>query len=1170
VLAKGFAYMAVACAFALPLYSQETRGQVVGRITDQSGAAIVGAQIKGTNTDTNVVTSVKSNDTGDYVLPFLIPGPYTVTVENEGFRTFVATKVDVLADEIAQVNAKMQVGAAAQSVEVVASAAQLDTADAAITHTVESRSIMELPLKDGNPLMLADLSPGVMNLATGGMTRPFDNSNASSMVVNGSRTNTSEYKIDGAPNTAGGSGKAAYIPPPGVVSEVKVQTTPFNASNGFATGGNINVILKSGTNRVHGQTYYFIQNPAFNANAFFSNMAGLPRANYRQNRWGVNGNGPMYVPKLYNGRNRTFWMYGYEGILDSLPQNAAGRYTVPTAAERKGDFSALLPLGAKYAVYDPSTVVSAGSGRYSRNPFPGNIVPASQIHTTASKIMDAYFPAPNVTGTNDGTNNYVVPLIEKNRFMSHVFRVDHNVSNNNRLFVRGSLNNRYQEYEHSFNDGKGYNYWRNNRGVGIDDVQTISPTLILNVRYNYTRYVEHTDPISLGLNPSTLGFSQNFVNQIKTANTMGMMLPDINISSFAELNAYSVSDNTSDIHALAFEFTKTKSNHMMNFGGEHRVYRDNKYDMGRSSGNLAFSTNWTRGPLDNSSATSLTQSLASFELGLPTGGYYDNNASYAQSYQVSGWYFQDAWKISPRLTVNLGIRWEYEVPTTERYDRAVRGFDFNATNPVDQAARTAYSAILNNPANDSNLGVVYLRQMVPASSFRALGGLTFVGVNDQPRRLWDGNPHDIMPRVSLAYQVNNRTVFRAGYGMFYDIARQSVDQTGFSRQTTLTTSQDNGQTFVGTLENPFPGGFLQAQGASLGLSTNLGQNVNPKYTHLLDPYVQRWQASVQRSMGHSTMMEIAYVGNRSTHLRVTRNNVDSVPMKYLSTLPYRDSALNTLLTTNVPNPFIGLFPAGAGLTGSTVQVQNLLRPFPEFTGGATTSNEGFAWYHSMQTRVEKRFSSGYMLTAAWTWSKFMEATSFLNNTDLYPAHAISDQDRSHRFVTSAIYELPFGRGKRWAASWGGVASKLVSGWQMQGIYQIQSGQPLGFGDILFYGDFKNIALPSDQRTINRWFNTDAGFEKNSSNTFVYHVRTWPLRQSNLRAQGLNWFDVSFSKNTRLSEAAQLQFRAEANNALNHTHFSTPSSMDPTSSAFGTITSTAQQPRNLQFGLKILF
>jgi len=1134
---------------------QETRGQIIGRVTDASGAVVAGASVRGVNIATNVASSATTNHTGDYLLPFLIPGTYNVAVEMQGFRRFEQHGIVVQVDDKVTINVTLEIGAATESVKVVADSQLIDTADASMSQVVSEKSVVELPLKDGNPLMLADLSPGIMNLSSGGMTRPFDNGNTSSMTINGGRTGTNEYRIDGAPNTSGGSGNVAFIPPPGVVSEVKVQTSPFDASTGFSTGGNINVSLKSGTNQLHGQTYYFVQHPALNANSFFSNMSALPKDNYRQNRWGINANGPVVIPRLVNGRNRTFWMYGYEGIHDSLPVSGKSPlYSIPTPAERQGDFSGLLAAGNQYVIYDPLTATPTSSTHYQRQQFPGNIIPPSRIDRTAQNILNRYFPAANLPGLADGKNNYLTPLLEKNRFMSHIFRVDEVITDKNRLFVRGSLNNRYQNYEERFNGGAGYNYWRNNRGFGIDDVHVFNPRLLLNVRYNYTRYIEATDPFSLGLNLAGLGFSQIFVNQIRGVDRRALMLPDINITGYPELNAENRSRSANDIHALAFAFTRIANSHTLNFGGEYRVYRDTKFNMGRSSGKLDFGTNWTKGPNDNSGASPLGQGLASFLLGLPTGGYYDINASYAQQYQISGWYFQDAWKVTSRLTVNLGLRWEIEAPTTERYNRGIRGFDYMTPLAIAGPVQASYT---RNP----------IPQIAP-QDFLVRGGPTFAGVDGIPRTMWESNKHNFEPRIAIAWQLDRRTVIRAGYGIFYDIARQTVDQTGFSRQTSLVATLNSGQTFVDSLDNPFPNGFLQPAGGSLRVMTNAGQNINPKNPHLLDPYMQRWQLSTQRRIGQQALFEIAYVGNRATHLRVTRNSLDSVPRAYLSSLPYRDNAVNGMLTANVPNPYYPLLP-GTNLQGQTVQVEQLLRPYSQFTGGSTTSNEGFSWFHSLQTRLERRFSAGYLLTGAWTWSKFMEAREFLNNTDAAPTHCISDQDRTHRMAGSAIYELPLGRGKRWAQSWRGIAGQAVSGWQVQGIYQWQSGPPLGFGDVPFYGLYSDIPLPADQRSVSQWFNVNAGFDHKSGDAFVYHIRTFPLRMSGLRGMGLNMWDLSAIKNTRAGERARAQFRAEFMNALNHTHFGTPS-MDPTSSDFGRVTSTAQLPRAIQFGMKVIY
>ncbi len=1144
---------AAVIAFVPLARTQDTRGQILGRVMDAAGAVVVGAKVRALNAETNVATSAATNHTGDYVLPFLIPGTYGVSVEMEGFHRFLQEGITVQVDDKVTLNVKLEVGAVTESVRVVAEAPLMDSADASMGQVVDSRSITELPLKDGNPIMLAELSPGVSSLATGGMSRPFDNSNPSSITVNGVRTGGNEFSVDGAPNNAGTGGNVAYVPPSGTVSEFKIQTNTFDASYGFAPGANINVSLRSGANQLRGQMYHFVQNPAFNANAFFSNLAKLPKDDYRQNRWGANANGPLVIPRLYDGHSRTFWMYGYEGIRDSLPRKgAAGVYTVPTPAQREGDFSGLLRIGPNYRIFDPATIRPTSATRFARDPFPDNIIPASRINKTAQKVMARYFPAANLPGTIDGTQNYTVLLLEKNRFQNHVFRFDHVISDRHRLFVRGSYNDRFQENEQRFNGGNGINYWRENRGFGVDDVYVLSPRFLLNVRYSFTRYQQATDPVSTGLDITSLGFSRAFADQIRGVDPRGLMLPDINITNYPELNSQSRSTSANDIHALAFAFTRMVSSHTMHFGGEYRAYRDTSANMGRSSGKLDFGTNWTRGPNDNSSSAPLGQGLASFLLGLPTGGYMDVNGSYAQQYQVSGWYFQDAWKLGPRLTVNLGLRWEFEAPTTERFDRSVRGFDFTAPSPIEPAARANYAL---NPIPE-----------IAPQDFRVPGGVTFAGVKGEPRSLWVANKHNLAPRAALAWQLNNRTVLRAGYGVFFDIARQSVNQTGFSRQTSLVASLDTGQTFVASLESPFPDGFNRPMGAGLGFMTNVGQSISAFKPALLDPYMQRWQASVQRRVGRQGLVEMAYVGNRGTHLRVTRE-LDGVPRHYLSTLTMRDNAVNSFLTANVPNPFYPLLP-NTNLSARTVQRQQLLTPYPQFINVGATTNEGYSWFHSLQSRIDKRFANSYLLIASWTWSKFMEATSFLNETDAALTRAISDQDRSHRMVGSAIYELPFGRRKRWASRWRGPAGALASGWQAQGIYRWQSGAPLGFGNALFFGDIKDIPLARGVRGIRRWFNTD-DFEKTSNRQLVYNIRTFPLRFSGVRAAGINMWDLSVSKNTRLRERVSTQFRAEFINALNHTHFASPNT-SPSNTAFGTIAATNQMPRTIQFGLKIIY
>jgi hypothetical protein len=393
--------------------------------------------------------------------------------------------------------------------------------------------------------------------------------------------------------------------------------------------------------------------------------------------------------------------------------------------------------------------------------------------------------------------------------------------------------------------------------------------------------------------------------------------------------------------------------------------------------------------------------------------------------------------------------------------------------------------------------------------FRVLGGLTFAGVNGNPRGLWDTDRNNFMPRVGLAYAVNAKTVVRGGFGIFYDqlgILRRNVNQTGFNKSTDFVASQDNGQSFIAYLTDPWPTGFNRPVGAGLGLMTNAGQGISFFNPNLTLPFMQRWEISVQRQLPHQAVLELVYVGNHGSDLRSNRQ-LNPVPRQYLSTSPVRDQATIDFLSTQVPNPFYPLLPK-TSLSGANVGRSQLLRPYPQFTGITRDTNEGYSRYHSLQARFEKRLSAGYTLNVAWTWSKLLEATSFLNETDPIPERVTSDQDRTQRVVVSGLWELPFGKGRKLAASLRGPLGKIMEGWQAQAIYQYQSGAALGFGNAIFTGNLSDIPLSSGQRTVRQWFNTAAGFERSSSKQPASNIRTISSRFTGVRGDGLNNWDIS--------------------------------------------------------------
>ncbi|MPZ19770.1 MAG: hypothetical protein GEV06_17905 [Luteitalea sp.] len=1140
------------CYTVVPVTAQETRGTIMGRVVDQSRAVIPGAAVHAVNVNTGVRTYATSNETGDYILPFLIPGTYTVTVELEGFNTFVRSGINVRVNDRITIDAVLEVGEATETVEVVADSPLLDTSTASIGQVIDSKTILELPLKDGMVLMMATMSPGVLSLGTSsGYVRPFDTSNPSNLSVGGERTRSNYFTVDGAPNMQ--RSDVAYSPPPGVVAEFKVQTSNFDASTGFMSGGTLNMSLKSGSNELHGQLYYFGQNPATQANQFFFNRDGLEKPNFRIHRWGGSSGGPLRLGGLYDGRDRTFWMYGYEGMW-SFDPSPFFVDAVPTEAMRRGDFSELLALGPEYQIYDPYSARRTADGRIVRTPLPNNIIPEDQINPV-SRMIASLSELPNQAGTADGVNNWQKGKNAQDSYYNHTLRLDHVISDRQRLSGHGylTLMDRPENERHNRAVGDRFRRW--NRGLSVDHVYTVSPSFIVDTRYSFTRFISGFDPFQMDWDLADLGFDPDFIRQVEQVDGRALRLPNVQLPGYADLSIEALRRQHSNIHDVAVNFTTLIRSHMLRYGIGYRVYQENNFNLGDSAGSFTFGTNWTRGPFDTSGSAPIGQDFAAFLYGLPTSGFFPINDSYAEQTTVLPLFIQDDWKISSKLTLSLGLRYERHSPLTERFDRTVRGFDPDARSPIEEVVRANYAA---SPLPE-----------LPPDQFQVKGGLTFAGVDGQPRALWKTN-HNVMPRIGVAYSLTPKTVLRAGYGIYYapiGTVYAHVDQTGFDRSTDFVASRDNGLSFVATLDNPFPDGFLEPLQADGGLATNLGQSVSYFSENLANPRSHRWQFAVQQELPATSVVEVSYVGNRGTRQRIGRE-LNPIPREYLSTSPTRDQEAIDFLNERFPNPFYPLLP-GTALAGETITRTQLLRPFPQFTSVEADVNDGYSWYHSLQTRFEKRFSQGFSSSVSYTWSKSMEARQFLNDTDSGPYEVISDQDRTHRLVWNWIYELPFGRERRFGTNWSGVVNTLFGDWQLQGIFSMQSGIPLGFGNAIFTGDLNDVPLPSDERTVERWFNVDAGFERDSRRQLGSNIRTFPLRFNGIRSDIQNNWDLSLIKNAQLTEGVRLQFRVETINALNHPQMWTPNT-NPTSSAFGQVSREWSWPRLFQFGAKILF
>ncbi|MFB3828444.1 MAG: carboxypeptidase regulatory-like domain-containing protein [Bryobacteraceae bacterium] len=1157
---------AVVLLLGVAAWGQESRGTIAGVVTDAQAAGIPKVRVVITNLDTGVDAALETNDRGAYSAPLLLPGSYRIAAEREGFKKFTRQGIALSVNDNLRVDIQLELGAVSQSVTVTDAAPLVESAGGNMGMLVSNKEVTELPVAHGNPYALIALAPGTTFEGDPLLNRPYEPTNIVGYSMGGAEANTTDITLDGVSNTSrGAAGKiaAGYVPPADAIGEVRIETNSFDARAGQTSGGLVNISLRSGTNRIRGNGTFTKMKPQWMANTWFANRGGFERGDFDYNRWSGSLSGPIVLPKIYNGRSRTFFMWAYEQLTDQRPRGGA-TLTVPTAAQYRGDFSELLAIGANYQIYDPATRrrETGSNTRYREDPFPGNIIPLNRVDPVAAKVMK-FFPLPLSDGTTvDHRYNYPKPNSpEIADYFTHTLRVDHNFSASNRLYVRGNgyvRNTRRNDYFETRATGLREQY--HPIGGSIDDVYSLSPNLVLNLRYGYTRFTRQTDPLhGRYFDLTSLGFPKSFTSLIS---------PDNSEFPAFEFNGYFNTVRTGearfmDTHSLVAAFTRLKGSHNLDFGFEARAYRQNQYTGDTSrSGRYVFDQVWTRGPLDNSPVSPLGQGWAAFLLGLP--GNSSNNvvsrpADFAEQSTVWCGYFQDSWRVRRNFTVNVGLRYELEGPLTERYNRSIRDFDPDAVLPIEAAAKAAYAAIYaTNPTPE-----------LPPEKFRVRGGLTFPD-GKTGRGLWDRDTNNLAPRFSLAWGVRQIGVVRAGYGIYFGplgMRRGDVRQYGYSRNTRFVPTKDSGLSFYSTLSNPYPDGILEPEGKAAGSMTEVGNGITYFNPHPMASYNQRWQVSIQRQFRANNMIEVAYVGNRSTKLEASRD-LNVVGNQMLSRSPVYDAERVNYISANVPNPFRNI-PGVNGATGTNNNMsrEDLLKPFPHFDTLNTTTYQGYSWYHSLQVRAARRVSTSLGVNGSFTWSRNMAATSFLNPADDLPYRSLASYDRPFRITASVMYQLPFGRRRfflRRAPKW---ADMVIGGWQLSTIYIFQSGQPLAWGDAIYYGDPGNIPLANP--TVERWFNT-AYFETRSAVRPSYHYRTWPLYFANLRRDAMNNYDLSINKRWRLNERGmELQARGEALNALNRPQFAAPQ-MDQFNSAFGQITATANYPRQIQAVLRFSF
>jgi hypothetical protein len=1161
-------------ALASPAMAQDFRGAVEGRVTDNTGAAVPGATVTVTNTATNVASTGVTNEQGNYAVPFLTAGTYTVAVELTGFKKAERRDVQVRIGDRLGIDFALEVGGIEETVTVASSTPLLETRTGSAGQVIDEKRIALMPLSDGNPFVLSRLAPGIAYTGDLKFSRPFDNAGTSSVTADGAQGGN-EFSLDGSPNMTHGR-RVAFVPPAHAVQEFKVETATFDAQQGHTAGATVNVTIKSGTNRFRGLGEYHYRDESLSKNDFFLERAGRPKDQLEYKRYGFNVGGPVWLGKLYEGRNRTFFFSAVEWLYDKFPE--PGQFTVPTEAQRNGDFSALLAQGI--VIYDPLTAVRRPDGRIERQPFPGNVIPSNRISPIARNYM-SFYPLPNQAGDAQGRNNYLSTNQRGDDFYSMNYRVDHVINDAQRFFVRYSRNNRVEYRGNWTGEVNGIRptgnfLYRINDAVNVDHVWTMNPSLLLNVRGGWSRFQEPSirqhqglfDPSSLGFPSSTAGFfgSNQYFPRF-----------EFDDNTFAELGDTFSGGTNSDIYSFQPTLTKVRGNHSFRAGYDFRVYRETASPSVHSAGRYDFGRGsvLTR-QLDNSPAAAIGQDLAALLLGYPSGGFIDRSADRFNQSLYHGVFVQDDWKVSDRLTLNLGLRYEYEGAPAERENRNVRGFDPGADLAISAAAEAAYA---QNPI-----------PQVPASAFDVAGGLGFADGGN--RGFINPDKNNIQPRLGFAYQLNPKTVVRGGWAIYtvpalFDYT--GVYQPGFSQATNLVPSLDTGVTIRATLANPFPDGVADPPGASLGANTFVGRTIGRLNDDLeyRNGQNMRWSIGVQRELAGAWVVEGAYVGNKGYDLTINSDfNINQVPRDYLSTSPVRDTATINFLTTNVTNPFRGLLP-GESLNGSTVQRQQLLRPYPQFQNINVRRYDGSSSYHSAQFRLERRFSRGYTILSSYTYSHSKERMSWLNETDPELEERYNENDLRHRFVLNGIWELPFGRDRRFGADAPGLVQALIGDWNVSFIWQWQTGRPnLTLGNLYYNGDINQLETSFSGDVGDPVFDTggfyfdDAAVQVNGvvdparqrSDTRIQlanNIRTLPSRPDRFRGPRYTNWDMSFVKGFRLGATARAQLHLELYNAFNDVFYNNPN-LSPNSADFGKVTSQNNLPQNLQIGFKVLF
>ena len=1213
--------------FHLSLTAQETRSTINGRVYDQSNAAVEGVKVVVADLDTNAFTTLVTNSTGYYEAPLLLPGKYKISAEAAGFKTAVRQGVVLSVGASISIDLKLDIGAVTESVQVTAEAPALDTSSIESGPLIDNQTLMDIPVLGNNPMLLTKLMPGIQ-------TDGVNNYLGLHSIAGGSAYNNAagvggnEWSIDGVPNN-GGSRRAAYLPYSDTISEFRIDTSGFDVSQGRGTGSGIIAMTKSGTNQYHGTmteqhwqqrlnaTPYFTRQLYFKRIQDAKNSGDLALAERlsneprqpsgRSNNWAATVGGPVVIPKIFNGRNKLFSFLSYNGFKDSKTEDPSTfNKTVPTMSNRQGDFSQLLRVDpSRYQIYDPLTVRRDPdrSGHWIRDPFNGNLLPKSRIVNPMYSKYANFYPIPNndpVDPRQEPRNNYLAVGTPYNwDYRAFAQRLDYNASSLHRLFARWSWNNFVEDRgDWTYESARGLNsngLNRKNMGATVGWTWTLNSRTLLDIAVAANQFTEgNIQPGPMTYKPTDVGLPKYLDDWAGDQH----ILPQVNVGGYTSVSPSGVpSFSHFTLYSLTGNVSHLRGSHSIKGGMDARHHYRTGGGGGNTSGNFGFNNQYTRRNDDSFVVPGdLGLGWAAFAMGTANSmSVTAGNADYAMFSPYYGGYLQDSWRVSRRLTLNLGMRLEFEGGPTERYNRMIGYYDRTARNFLTDVSQAAYA---KTPIPDRD----------PAS-FTVMGGTTFPGVVEIPRQAFQGQ-WMLMPRLAFAWQVGSKTVIRGGTGMFYDtlnVTNNTPNQTGFNRTTSTTAETNYGQTFytgdivngIAPVSDPFPirsngTRFDTSSNGQLGIDTQSGRGYSFTDFPTERARQYRWRLGMQHLLGTQSVISATYSGSYTDHVNM---NLDLNPVagQFWSDGNVRNSTVASYLNGGVSNPFrLALWPTLATdnpvlyqdmnsqnfFRNSTVSRAQLLKPFPQMTGLTQNySGIGAVRTNGVELSFSRRFSKGYTFNVNYTGTIARTADWMPNSFDRKPAWRESNNSRPHRVTASGIYQLPFGNRRAFFKS--GMIGKVLGGMQIAGTFQWQPGPLLDWGNVFYYGDMANIKL--DSQTLDQWFNTSGascadtalpmnGFQRCANKgPDSYQKRIFPTRLSGIRKDYTLQNDANIQKEFPIyKERARMFLRFDMLNVFNRSQFDGPST-DPMNTNFGRVTlQTAAMNRFLQFQLRIQY